>query len=144
MNPGLPGLGIGGLFYLISALAMPLVAFVRHLCGQPARWGLACRQALMAAGIFGSMALVFAMLDVVFGPRMLPAGAAGTFIATISDKRISVMVVTLAVLAVVLASMHVVRLTMGVQRTARRRALTGSARGANVGSSARPATIGLE
>jgi hypothetical protein len=110
MNPGLPGLGIGGLFYLISALAMPLIALTRQLRGEPARWCLALRQAAMAAGILSSIALVFWVLDAVLGPQAVPAGATGTFIAAVGGVRVSVMMLTLTVLATVLLAMQVARM----------------------------------
>lgn len=48
MNIGLPGTGLGGLFYLVAALLMPLVALYRAARGGPPRWGLALRQAAYA------------------------------------------------------------------------------------------------
>lgn len=40
MNAGLPGTGLGGLFYVVLGLAMPLVEGYRTLQGRssPARW----------------------------------------------------------------------------------------------------------
>ncbi|HYD53848.1 MAG TPA: hypothetical protein VEA99_14520 [Gemmatimonadaceae bacterium] len=53
MTAGLPGAGIGGLFYLASALLMPMRSLVLTLRGRgdEARWALAFRQSAMAAGV---------------------------------------------------------------------------------------------
>lgn len=55
MTAGLPGSGIGGLFYLISALAMPVVELWRAARGRanPDRQRVALRQSVMAAAIIG-------------------------------------------------------------------------------------------
>jgi hypothetical protein len=57
MNVGLPGTGIGGLFYLITALLMPVIELVRTFQGQSslARWRRVGRQTGMAGGIVGCL-----------------------------------------------------------------------------------------
>jgi hypothetical protein len=56
MTAGLPGAGIGGLFYLISALLMPVRSLYRALTGRgEPRWALALRQAALAAGILAGI-----------------------------------------------------------------------------------------
>ena len=53
MAAGLPGVGIGGLFYLASALAMPVRQLARRLRGDRsgASWPVVARQAGMAVAI---------------------------------------------------------------------------------------------
>jgi len=65
MTAGLPGTGIGGVFYLLSALLMPLVELVKTLRGQSSwpRWVLVIRQFAMASGIVAGMW----MLGIVLG-----------------------------------------------------------------------------
>jgi hypothetical protein len=48
MTAGLPGVGIGGIFYLASALLMPLRSFAAMLTGREPHWALALRQASFA------------------------------------------------------------------------------------------------
>src|SRR5215218_3721657 len=55
MTAGLPGAGIGGLFYLFSALLMPVRSLHRALTGGEPRWRLAFRQAALAAGVFAGI-----------------------------------------------------------------------------------------
>ena len=65
MTAGLPGTGIGGVFYLLSALLMPFVELVKTLRGQSSwpRWVLVIRQLAMASGIIAGMW----MLGIVLG-----------------------------------------------------------------------------
>lgn len=55
MTAGLPGVGIGGLFYLVSALLMPFRSCAAALAGRETRWLLALRQALIAAGTLAAV-----------------------------------------------------------------------------------------
>lgn len=73
MNAGLPGTGLGGLFYLLLALAMPVIELVRTLRGDrsPERWRLALTQSGIALGIIG------ATVAVVVAVRLLVPGAGG-------------------------------------------------------------------
>ena len=67
MNPGLPGMGIGGLFYTVSALVMPVCEVRRRLRGEGTRRGaLVARQFAIAVGVVAVMTGVFWTLDVVF------------------------------------------------------------------------------
>jgi len=60
MNAGMPGTGLGGLFYVLLALAMPLLEVVRTVQGRSSaeRWRLALTQAGIALGIVAAMAAV--------------------------------------------------------------------------------------
>ncbi len=57
MNIGLPGTGIGGLFYLLAALSMPIFEIVRTLRGRSSwqRWRLVFRQTGLAAGVISAL-----------------------------------------------------------------------------------------
>ncbi len=57
MTPGLPGTGIGGLFYVLSALFMPFIALARcaRRRGQGAPWRLIAGQWAMVMGILGAL-----------------------------------------------------------------------------------------
>jgi hypothetical protein len=65
MTAGLPGTGIGGLFYLVSALLMPFVTLVRAVRGRPVLPGEAFRQAGTAVGILVAMWITGALLAMV-------------------------------------------------------------------------------
>lgn len=57
MNVGLPGTGIGGLFYLATALMMPFIELVHTIRGRStlSRWKLVLRQVIMAGGILAGL-----------------------------------------------------------------------------------------
>ncbi len=56
-NAGLPGTGLGGLFYLLLALVMPVVEVVRTLRGdtEPGRWRQVLTQFALACAILASL-----------------------------------------------------------------------------------------
>jgi hypothetical protein len=76
MHVGLPGTGIGGLFYLLCALLMPCHELVRTLRGQSswARWRLVGRQFGLALGIGVGLWCTSWLLDQ--GAQLVAAGAA--------------------------------------------------------------------
>jgi hypothetical protein len=76
MNVGLPGSGIGGAFYLLSALCMPIVALVRQLRSRPAGWGGALRQAAMAVGIVAGLAMAASLAGVLLAQTPVGSWAA--------------------------------------------------------------------
>lgn len=64
MTVGLPGAGVGGIFYLLSALSMPAHAIIRQVlrtqrpgyyADDPPRWGLVWRQFATALGIIAGL-----------------------------------------------------------------------------------------
>ena len=58
MNVGLPATGLGGLFYLLTALLMPVVEFVNTIRSgrvNATRWRVAGFQAALAAGILAGL-----------------------------------------------------------------------------------------
>lgn len=65
MNPGLPGAGLGALFYIILALLMPLNELRLSLRGRSGRrrWLAAMRQWAIAAGIVLTQVLGFLLVS---------------------------------------------------------------------------------
>ena len=57
MNVGLPGTGIGGLFYLATALLMPVFEMLQTLRGRSTlkRWRLVLSQSGLAVSILGGL-----------------------------------------------------------------------------------------
>lgn len=57
MTVGLPGTGIGGLFYLLSGLLMPIHALYRRLRGAPGApsRGIVVRQTTLAVFVLGAI-----------------------------------------------------------------------------------------
>ena len=109
MNPGLPGAGIGGLFYILSALWMPICELWRRRQGNaPGRWPLVAQQFGIAVGIIVAMSGVFWALDTVLMLQQVAAHAAGQMHA-MWILRASALAVTSGVLATMLTIVSPVR-----------------------------------
>jgi len=67
MNAGLPGAGIGGVFYLVLALFMPFLELYKTIRGESnlQRWGIVVRQLIMAGAILAGMWLMGLFLGVL-------------------------------------------------------------------------------
>jgi hypothetical protein len=57
MNAGLPGIGISGVFYILSALFMPMTEAYRAARGRPRRrpWGAVLRHWAIAVAMIAAM-----------------------------------------------------------------------------------------
>lgn len=57
MTVGLPGTGIGGIFYILLSVSMPIVELFKSLNRQSSfrRWGFVILQVSFVAGIFGGI-----------------------------------------------------------------------------------------
>lgn len=114
MNVGLPGVGLGGLFYLLSALLMPVHALVQRARGVTSRRAaLVLRQMTLAVGIAGALWLTGWLLGLVLGGvpqtaiaglRPIPTSAAHNVL------RVSTLVLSLSLLAIVLILVEGARL----------------------------------
>ncbi len=81
MTAGLPGVGIGGLFYLASGLLMPFRSLVATLTGREARWWVALHQALISvttiAAVWGTVRAI-GWLIALISPALVAGGLRGT------------------------------------------------------------------
>ncbi len=77
MSVGLPGTGVGGLFYLVSALCMPFREAYRATVGQSdARTrGVVARQTAIALGVLGGIWLAGWLIGLVLSEVPLVAAA---------------------------------------------------------------------
>ncbi len=122
MNPGLPGTGIGGLFYILVALWMPVCEVLRRWQGDATKRGtLVARQFAIAVGVIAAMAGAFWGLDTVLLLDRVAAHAAGAHHAALS-LRVSALMVTSGVLFTVLSAVEFVRLCLrwGIARRSAR------------------------
>lgn len=121
MTAGLPGTGIGGVFYLLSALFMPLVELFLTLRGKSsiARWLLVIRQLVMAAGILGGMWVMGATAGLIFDLFIAEVPDPGlardlhNHIAQTAFRvnifHIAPVLMSIATLSVILAATHILR-----------------------------------
>lgn len=77
MIAGVPGTGIGGLFYLAAAVCLPLRGLARRMRGERVSWPTIFRQVGLAFGILLGMAVIFWLLGLVLAPVPLD-GRLGT------------------------------------------------------------------
>jgi len=108
MNVGLPGTGIGGVFYLLSALCMPVAELTRRT-----RWRLVARQAAMAVGIGAGIWLTGWLLgSILAASPLLAAALQGAGI----NGRVAANVLRTATLAISLATLALVIVTVWVAK----------------------------
>jgi hypothetical protein len=115
MTVGLPGVGLGGIFYLVSAALMPVRELVRAFRRErPARWSLVWRQSAMVAGILGALWLTGWLLGIVIAtsPMSLATPAHVTFHSSAAHNvlRVSALALSLGTLVLVLSSVQIARL----------------------------------
>lgn len=79
MTAGVPGAGIGGLFYLLAAVALPIRTGWRWCLGRRdgLRWRDVLGQLGIAAGILLGIAMTGWLLGAVLGPELLPHRSLG-------------------------------------------------------------------
>lgn len=115
MNPGLPGTGIGGLFYIVSALWMPVCELWRWSRGRPTgRWPLVAKQFAIAVGVLAAVGGVFWVLESVFmlheATRHVARAAGQVNVAR--TLHLPALVTTVGVLVALIAAVHLARLVL--------------------------------
>jgi hypothetical protein len=124
MTAGLPGTGIGGLFYLISALFMPLRELVLTARGQSSleRWRRVAIQTIIALGIILGIWLMGWALGYVIAIASASMHNFGAHwvLTPVNVIRLAPVVITSLTLAGVLLSVHLLRLVLWISRNLRR------------------------
>ena len=72
MTAGIPGSGIGGIFYLAGALLLPVRTLIRQVRGTPVKWAPVLQQAALALGTLAGLWLSGALLGILVGPWFRP------------------------------------------------------------------------
>lgn len=134
MTAGIPGVGIGGIFYLASALLMPLRSLVAVVAGRPAeaRWGLALRQATLAGGILAALWVTGVALGWIIttfipqGTSIVSPGAGGAEVRSV--VKTGALLLSLGTLCAVLALVQLIRFALPVRATPSGTAVTPRAR----------------
>lgn len=126
MTAGLPGVGIGGIFYLASALLMPFRSLVAVLRGRAdeARWPMALRQSALAGGILGAiwltgLALGWVIVHAVPDAARVIAARGRSATEVRSVVRMSALALSLGTLAAVLALVQLLRVVLPIKPTER-------------------------
>ena len=125
MTAGLPGVGIGGIFYLASAIMMPVRSVVAIVTGRAheARWRVALQQAAIAAGILVALWLTGLALGWIVAtvfPHASITSAVGAAPSQVRNVvRLSALVLSLGTLGMVLLFVQGLRVALPVRPTAR-------------------------
>src|SRR5258705_8337297 len=124
MTVGLPGVGIGGMFYLASALLMPFRSLVATFTGRETRWPVALRQALIAlatiAAIWGTGWGIGWLIATVSSPSVAGALPRGTIGVPVRNAvRTAALLGSLGTLTIVLAAVQALRLLLPPRATPR-------------------------
>jgi hypothetical protein len=120
MTVGLPGTGIGGFFYLISALVMPAHELIFLIRGRSslARWKIVGRQTAIAmgiiAGIWGMGWLIGSCIRAAHS-RSLAAMAHSIASPEMNVIRITALSVSLGVLATIIFAMNLLALMIKIK-----------------------------
>jgi hypothetical protein len=113
MTAGLPGFGLGGVFFIISALLAPFVELIMTSRGRSSRvrWARVGRQFLMAVAMIAAVGALLVLVGLVTG--------VGPF-RGLSWFSLFPLATTMTVLAFVLVTAKLVQLCLhGVRRRAR-------------------------
>ena len=123
MTAGLPGVGIGGIFYLASAIMMPVRSLYSVLTGRAheARWRVALQQAAIAGTILAALwatGLALGWIVTTVFPHAALLGGAGTTPAHVRNVvRTSALLLSFGTLAAVLLFVQALRVALPVRPT---------------------------
>jgi hypothetical protein len=114
MTAGVPGTGIGGLFYLLAALFLPLRGIARRLRGGRVSWKAIAGKVALAAGIFLGIWVTGWLMGLLLGPAArsveLAAGVRpATLLRNENIVRWAALVGGLATLSLVLLGVQIAR-----------------------------------
>jgi hypothetical protein len=113
MNAGLPGTGIGGLFYIACALYMPVHRLARGSAHNGRSWRRVTLQFVIALSIIGMLFLSGWALGMLVAPVLTPMQTSGGAVQPVTNVvRWVVLVGTAGLLAIVLLIVEAARLVV--------------------------------
>jgi hypothetical protein len=117
MNAGLPGTGIGGLFYIASALWMPAHRALTGHTHEGRDWRRVLAQAGIAGGVLASLFMTGWLLGLMIAPEAAgAAGAAGAGTSAVRSAhnlvRLVAVIGTAGLLAAVLLAVEAAHLVV--------------------------------
>jgi len=115
MTAGVPGTGLGGLFYILAALLLPFRCLVRSLRRQPVDWKEALKLTALGAAVFLGIWLTGLLLGVILGPTAMTLEAAAGMSAEMRARtenvlRWAAVAAGFVTLAIVLLAVQIARL----------------------------------
>ena len=115
MTAGVPGTGIGGIFYLVAALLLPVLALARRRVRHSVTWHVVLRQFVLALGVLVGIWLTGWVLGLVLVPLAGPASGAARSAAAARQENVlqgKALLATSATLAAVLLAVQIARLVV--------------------------------
>ncbi len=114
MIVGIPGTGIGGLFYLVRALWLPIRGLRRRRRGQSASSSSGLPQAAMAVGILAGLWLTGELLGLAVAHAFPSTAAldAGTTTHVTNVFRVASLVIGAVTLCMVLTTVQIARVVV--------------------------------
>lgn len=115
MIVGVPGTGIGGIFYLIAALVLPIWGAVRQLAGHRVRWRQVLGQFALALGVLAGIWVTWWLLGLALSAVAdRAAEAAGLPAAALHQtiRRGTALLAAFATLSAVLIAVQIARLVV--------------------------------
>ena len=119
MTAGVPGTGLGGLFYILAALLLPFRCLIRSVRRQRVNWREAFKLTALALGVFLGIWLTGLFLGIILAPMAMSLEAAAG--VSVEMRARSENVLRWATVAAGFASLAVVLLAVQVARLATRR-----------------------
>jgi len=115
MSPGLPGLGLGGLFFVITALLAPAIELWRTVRGESSAgaWARVGRQFSLAVVMVGA-------IDLTLRGALALAGARGWDAGAVMALPGAALAITVALLAVVVVGAKCLQLALRARALALR------------------------
>ena len=113
MTVGAPGAGIGGLFYLASALVLPVRSVYRVFRGDRVAWGAVARQWLLAVSVLMAIWLAGWLIGLWAGPaltQVTPRGMAASIMRSTGILASALLYASFATLAVILLVVRIAAL----------------------------------
>jgi hypothetical protein len=109
MTAGLPGVGIGGIFYLVCAFLMPFVELGNTLRGRTTkkRWKIVATQFIILCSIILSFWLTGLLLAGIF-KKIVPYGASHSSVRQRNIFQIQPLVISLVFLVIIFSALHAV------------------------------------
>lgn len=121
MTAGIPGSGIGGIFYVIGALLLPLRTLVQQARGERVKWAPVLRQFALGLGILAGLWLAGVLLSLLLAP-VLPAAPSRVAVARHADVlRLLSVYASFGTLAAVLLAVQVARVVAPAAKSQRLR-----------------------
>ncbi len=115
MTAGVPGTGLGGLFYILAALLLPFRSLVQTLRRKRVNWGESLKLTALAIAVFLGIWVTGLFLGIILDPMAMTVDAAVGVpieVRAVSENvlRWATVVAGFATLSVVLLAVQVARL----------------------------------